>query len=257
MNVSSVAAFCKVAFVVVFAQAGLAGAEDLKLLSATGLRAALEELGPQFERSSGHKLAIQYDGSSGLKRKIDAGESFDAVILTPVFMEELIRQASVVASTRTAVGRSGMGLVARAGAKMPAIDSNEALKRALLGTKSLAYSPEGVTGTHLARIFERFGIAEEMKPRLRPHQNVEHAVRAVTDGEAELALVALTTIRSASGAELVGALPPEFQEYVVYQAAVASASRNPQAARALINAVTDERGAAVLRAKGVEPAPAK
>jgi molybdate transport system substrate-binding protein len=257
MNVSSVAAFCKVALCIVFAQAGLAGAADLKLLSATGMRSVLDELTPQFERDSGHKLAIQYDASSGLKRKIDAGESFDVVILTPPVMDELIRQARVQDSTRTAIGRSGMGLAARSGARMPAIDSSDDLKRALLGTKSLAYSPEGTTGVHLARIFERFGIAEEMKARLKPHSNVEHALQAVADGNAELAFVGLTTIRNGRGTDLVGALPPELQQYVVYQAAVASATKNTEAARALINSLTDERGASLLKAKGMEPAIAK
>lgn len=257
MNVSSVAAFCKLALCIVFAQAGMAGAADLKLMSATGMRSVLDELTPQFERESGHKLAIQYDSSSNLKRKMDAGESFDVVILTPSVIDELIRNATVQDSTRTAVGRSGMGLAARAGVRMPAIDSSDDLKRALLGTKSLAYSPEGTAGTHLASLFERFGIAEEMKAKLKPHSNVEHALQAVADGNAELAFVGLTTIRNGRGTDLVGAVPPDLQQYVVYQAAVASASKNNQAARALINALTDERGASLLKAKGMEAAIAK
>jgi molybdate transport system substrate-binding protein len=254
MNLRPFVALSKLVLTAVFLQASLASGADLKLLSATGMRSALEELAPRFERTMGHKLTIDYDASGALKRTIDAGAAFDVAILTPGSMDEVVKSGKVAAATRTLIGRSGVGLASRAGAPKPAIDSADSLKRALLGAKSVAYAPDGVTAAHLLRLIERFGIADEMKPKLKPYKNAEHALRAVADGEADFSFSGTSVILAGRGVQLAGALPAEFQDYVVYSAALGTAASNADGGKALIRFLTDERAAAVLKDKGFEPA---
>jgi molybdate transport system substrate-binding protein len=254
MNVRSLVALSKLAFVVVFAHATVASGADLKLFSAPGMRPALDELAPQFERASGHRLTIDYDSSGALKRKIEAGEMFDVGILTPAVMDDAIKSGRLAGTTRTSIGRSGIGVASRAGTPKPTIDSQDSLKRALLGAKSIAYSAEGVTGAHLLRIVQRFGVGDEMKPKLKPYKNGDVALRAVADGEADLTVSGMTVILATPGVQLVGPLPAEVQEYVVYAAALNATSKNAEGGKALISFLTDERAGAVLKAKGFEPA---
>jgi molybdate transport system substrate-binding protein len=253
MNVRLLA-LSKIALAFLLLQSGLASPADLKVLSATGMRTSLEELVPQFERSAGHKLTLDYDASGGLKRRIDAGETFDVAILTPVALEDVVKSGKLAGATRATIGRSGMGIGAKAGAPKPDIGSTEGLKRALLGAKSIAYAPEGVTAAHLLRIVERFGIADQVKPKLKPYKNAEHSMRAVADGEVELSFSGMPTILAGRGVQLVGPLPSELQDWVVYTAALSSTAKNADGGKALVRFLTSERAGAVLKTKGLEPA---
>jgi molybdate transport system substrate-binding protein len=240
-----------IALFVFLAHVGIAGAADLRVLSGFGMKPVLDELGPQFERSMGHKLTIHYDSTGGMKRTIDSGEPFDLAIVTQALSDDLVKQAKV--STPVVIARSGVGISVRAGASKPAIDSAETFKRALLAAQSIAYSAEGATAKHFARIGDRLGIAGELKAKAKPQKNAEGVAQAVADGTAELGFSVISTIRATRGVELVGPVPPELQEYVVYSAAVGTAAKNTDGARALVRFLTDDRAAQTLRAKGLEP----
>jgi molybdate transport system substrate-binding protein len=251
MKMPTAVALGKIALVVFFAQAALAGAADIKLLTGPGLKPVLEEIGPEFERSTGNKLAIEYASTFSSKRKIEAGEAFDVAILgTPEVVDDLVKQGKL--ATRTIIARSGMGVAVRDGAPKPAIDSADALKRTLLNAKSVAYNTDGVTAKHMAKVFERLGIAEEMKAKSKPQQGGERVAQAVAAGEAELGFLVSSIILTTRGAQLAGLFPREFQEYVVYTAGVSAASKDPKAAKALIDFLTGERATPVMKAKGLE-----
>ena len=239
--------------VIALARAGAADAAVIKVLTGFGLKPVLEEVGPAFERATGHKLLIQYGSSATWKRQIEAGDSFDVVILTsPAAMDELVRRGTVAAASRTTIARSGMGVAVRAGAQKPAIDSVDAFRRALLHAKSVAYDPEGAIGRHLAKVFERLGITAEMKARTRLEVGSERVMASVISGETQLGFAVSSTILATPEVELVGLVPRELQDYVVYAAGVSTDSKDSNAARALINFLTGESGAAVMRAKGIE-----
>jgi molybdate transport system substrate-binding protein len=243
----------KIAFVILLSQGAVASAAEIKVLSPAGFRPVLNELGPQFERSTGHKLVIQYGSAAGMKRQIEAGEAFDLAVLTTIFMDDVGKQGKIAAGTRTDVARSAMGVVIRAGAAKPDIDSVDALKRALLGAKSITYSPEGTTGIHLARVIERLGIADDVKAKIKPAETPDAAIRAVANGDAELGFGVTSLILSTPGAELLGQLPAELQDYVVYAAAIGPAAKEGEAAKALLAFLTSESAAPVVKAKGMEP----
>jgi molybdate transport system substrate-binding protein len=242
-----------VALVIALVQGAVASAAEIKVLSPAGFRPVLNELGPQFERSTGHKLVVAYGSAAGTKRQIEAGEAFDLAVLTTIFMNDVDKQGKIVAGTRTDVARSAMGVVIRAGAAKPDIGSVDALKRSLLAAKSITYSPEGTTGIHLARVIERLGIADEVKARIKPAETPDAAIRSVASGDAELGFGVTSLILSTPGAELVGHLPAELQDYVVYAAAIGPAAKEGDAAKALLAFLKSEGAVPVIKAKGMEP----
>jgi len=243
----------KIAFVILLSQGAVASAAEIKVLSPAGFRPVLNELGPQFERSTGHKLVIQYGSAAGMKRQIEAGEAFDLAVLTTIFMDDVGKQGKIAAGTRTDIARSPMGVAIRAGAPKPDIGSVDALKRALLSAKSISYSPEGTTGIHLAKVIERLGIAEEIKAKAKPAETPDRAIQAVGNGDAELGFGVSSLILSTPGAELLGQLPAELQDYVVYAAAIGPAAKEGEAAKALIGFLKADSAALVIKAKGMEP----
>src|SRR5262249_23909226 len=128
-----------------------------------GVKLALDKLAPQFEAASEHKLKINYGTAVPLKRQIDAGETFDVVILTPSMIEDLAKAGKVAAGTSANIAKVGIGVAIRAGAVKPDIGTAEALKRALINAKSIAYSKEGQSGTAMAAIIERLGLTAQLR----------------------------------------------------------------------------------------------
>jgi molybdate transport system substrate-binding protein len=146
-----------------------------------------------------------------------------------------------------------MGVAVRAGAPRPDISSVDAFKRALINAKSVTYTPGGTTGTHLAQVLARLGIAEEIRPKTKPEQTPERIVQAVADGEVEFGFTAIATILATPGVAVLGPFPPELQDYIVYTAGIGTASKEPEAAQALINLLRTEGAASVMNATGLDP----
>jgi molybdate transport system substrate-binding protein len=259
--VRTVFAACRIAAVVVLAQGVTAQAAEIKVIAGTGLSGVLGELGPQFERATGHKLVVSYGVTGTMKRQIESGEVFDIAIVPASLLDEVSKQGKIVAGTRTEIARVGFGIGVRAGAAKPDVSSLEAFKNTLLAAKSISYVPEGVTGMQLTAAFERLGIAEQMKAKTKAQQLPEQVRAAVASGEAELgfALANILTsgtgvqLASGGGVELAGVFPAELQSYVVQTAGVSANAKEPDAAKALIKLLTAEESAAVIKAKGMEP----
>ncbi len=145
-----------------------------------------------------------------------------------------------------------MAVAARMGAGKPEIGSVETFKRALINAKSITYPPQGTVGIHLAKVFDRLGIAEQMKAKTRPQQTVAGVPRSVAAGEAELGFTPCTALISIEGVNVLGPFPPELQHDIVYTAAVGAAARQPDAAKALITFLTTPHAAIVMAANGLQ-----
>lgn len=197
---------------------GTAQAAELRVLASNGVKAALEELAPAFERETGHRLAFEFGVANVLKRRIDEGGAFDLAILTHANIDELSRSGKVDGASRSGIARSGVGIGVRKGAKHPDISSPEALKRTVLAAN----------GVEVGKL--------------------------VGEGKAELAALLVNEIIAAPGMDLVGPLPAALQTYLVFDGGVASASRSAQAAKALIAFLKRPAAKAVFTAKGQEPA---
>ena len=232
----------------------VAVAAEIQVLSAGGIRPALDQLLPQFERASGHKVAIRFVGGPAIQQELAAGAPVDLVIAPPNVIDGLIKEKKLVAATRADVARAGVGIGVRAGAAKPDIRSAESLKRALLGAKSVAFAKDGTAGTHFQGVLERLGISKEMEPRLKRTVAADpnnSAAALVARGEAQIAVAAVATLMT-PGVDFVGPLPAEFQAYIQFVTAIGSGAKDPQAAAALIKFLTAPDAADAYKAKGME-----
>jgi molybdate transport system substrate-binding protein len=226
---------------------------EIKVFSSAAPRGVLRELAPDFERTTGHRLSIHYEFAADLKRRIEAGDPFDVAILSPEMVDDLMQRGKLAAGTRVDLGRTGIGVAVRRGAAKPDIGTVDEFRRALLATPTLAYADGGTTGLHIRDVLARLGIADAMKPKLRPYPS-GGAVGALARGEADLVVIGVSPILDVPGVELVGWLPPELQSYVVFTASIGAEAKDADAARSLLTALASPAAVALFKARGFEPA---
>ena len=231
---------------------GAAQAAEIKVLSGNGARAAIAELAEQFERASGHTVRVVFAVNPEVKRRIDAGEAFDVAVLNPPVLDALIKEGRVMRETRSVIGRAGIGAAVREGAPTPDISTVAAFKRTLLSMSSVAYPGEGASGKYFVSVVQRLGIADEMKPKMRP-MPAEYNVEVVASGEVDMVVVVASRIAGVKGVRFVGTIPQELQTWIGFAGGAGTNARDPQAARDLLRFMTSPAAAAVLRKAGVEP----
>jgi molybdate transport system substrate-binding protein len=242
---SAIAAYAGIALMV----ATGANAAEIKVICSGAMRPALEELAPQFERASGHKLAISYAGTNVIRDRVQAGEAVAVIILAAPALDELIRQGKLAA--KVDLVRSGVGVGVRAGSPKPDLSSAEAFKRALLAAKSFSRS-EGPSGVYIAGLIERMGIAEQMKAK-----TVVVRGRLVGDalvkGEAEIGVQQVSELKSVPGVD-VFPMPAEIGHITVFSAGLSAAAKASAVVTSLIGFLASPAAAPVIKAKGLDPA---
>jgi len=221
-------------------------AAEIKVLSTNALKTVLEDLGPKFEQSSEHKLAFTWGTAAQLKVQIEKGAAFDVAVITDAGAEDLIKQGKL--ASRTPLARSGIAVAIKRGAPKPELRSADDFKKMLLSAKSIAWVEQGASGIYLKGVFERLGIAEQIKGKLIP---VKAAGEAVANGEAEIGFTQVSEILPYAGAEVGGMLPPDIQSFTSFSIGVRSKDSGP--AEALVKFVTTPAAAAVIKVKGLEP----
>jgi molybdate transport system substrate-binding protein len=226
-----------------------ARADEIRITSSNALKPVLEQIAPQFENATGHKLVFTWGQAEILK-----GTSFDLAVLTDAVVDALIVQGRLVGATRTAVAASAAGLAVRKGAAKPDIGTVESFKRTLLDAGSITFAEQGGTGAYLKALFVRLGISDALTAKFRPLRLKQGPAEAVADGEAEIALTQISEILPYAGAELVGPLPSELQLTTTYVAAIGAGTAHRDAAANLIKLITAPAVVPLLRAKGLEPA---
>jgi molybdate transport system substrate-binding protein len=227
-------------------------AAELKILAGGSTTGWLNELGPQFERTSGHKLAIYFDSTPNLIKRATSGAPFDLAVVPVDVFKDAGAKARFAPGPTTDIARVGYGVIVRAGAPKPDVSTPDALKQALLNAQSITYLPESAAGAYILKVFERLGIGEAMKAKTRPQTTTTQIAPAVAKGEAELG-VFLVNVLMAPGVELAGSFPTELQQELVFTAAVAADSKEADAAKAFINYLTTPAATAVIKAKGMTP----
>ena len=233
-------------------QVASAHAAELRVFVTRSIATVLEKIGPEFERTTGHKLVVTSDIAIRMVRQIYADEPFDFLVAAPSQIDGLIRDGKIIAATRTNLVRSGIGVQVRAGSPKPDISSVEAFKRALLNAKSIAYLKEGQSGVYLAQLLERLEVAEAIKSKVtRPDTDVVSEL--VAKGEIELGMVVITQILTTPGVELVGPLPEEIQSYITFTAGVSTRSKVPDAAKALMMFLKGPTAIPVIKSQGMQP----
>ncbi len=200
----------------------LASAEDIRVLSSVGIKAVVEELGPQFEQKTKHKVTTVFDLAGVLKTRIEGGEPFDVAILTPAFIDELISKGKIAAASRNEIARTGLGLMIRAGAPKPDVSTTEAFRKTLLGAKSITYVTTGASGVAFLATVEKMGIADAIKAKAKPAANGDQVNANILSGAADFAVLPVSEILPVKGAELGGVFPAAVQTYIVMAAGVST-----------------------------------
>jgi molybdate transport system substrate-binding protein len=230
-------------------EAGIASAAEISVLSTIGVQSATREIVAQFERASGHKVTVSYGLAAVLRTQYLNGEAADVVILTKPVIEDLMKQGKIVTGSNVDIARSGIGIAVKAGAPKPDISTPEALKRTLLAAKSIAYSKEGAGGTHVARVIERLGIAEDIKPKWKDAGG--KAGEMLAKGEVEIGAQQIPELMAASGIDIVGPLPGDLQLFTIFTVGLDANAKEAEAAKALIKFLSGPDAAPIYKANGL------
>jgi molybdate transport system substrate-binding protein len=228
-------------------------AVPLQLVSSMATREVLAELVAQYERATGQPVAAEAAGGVDVAKRVQAGEAVDVVVLAGDAIDKLTAAGKLVAGSRVDLVRSGVGVAVRAGAPRPAIDTEDALKRAITAARSLSYST-GPSGVHLEKTFERWGILASIRERIVVPPPGVPVASLVAEGRAELGFQQASELIGRPGVDVVGPLPAPVQIMTVFAAGVAAACARPDAARALLTYLASPAAAEAKRRYGLEPA---
>jgi molybdate transport system substrate-binding protein len=237
--------------------AGGASAAEVRVMISGGLTAAYKELVPEFERATGNKVITAYGPSMGttvnaIPVRLERGEAADVLIMVGYALGDLAKQGKVIAGSSVDLVKSPIGMAVKSGAPKPDISSVDALKRTLLAAKSVAYS-DSASGVYIStEMFQKLGIAAEMKDKARaiPATPVGEIVAR---GDAELGFQQISELKPVEGIDIVGQLPADVQKITVFSAGIASVSKEPEAGKALIKFLASPAAAPVIIKSGMEP----
>jgi molybdate transport system substrate-binding protein len=240
--------------------AGPASAAEVRVMISGGLTAAYQALVPEFEKATGNKVLTAFGPSMGttvnaIPVRLERGEPADVLIMVGYALGDLIKNGKVVAGSRVDLVKSSIAVAVKAGAPKPDISSPDALKRALLAAKTVAYS-DSASGVYVStEMFSRLGIADEMKDKARkiPATPVGESVAR---GEAEIGFQQISELKPVQGIDIVGPLPNDLQKVTIFSAGIATVSKEPDAGRALIKFLASPAAHDAMVNSGLEPIPA-
>jgi molybdate transport system substrate-binding protein len=237
--------------------AGAARAAEIIVMTSGAFTAAYLQVIPDFERTTHGRIVTRYGASMGnapdsIPERLKRGEPVDVVILAAGALDELIKQGKVVPGSRVDLARSSIGMAVRAGTPKPDISTVDALKRTLLGARSIAYSASA-SGVYLSQeLFQRLGIADQIQGKCQRIASEPVGV-VVARGDAEIGFQQISELLPVAGIDYVGPLPPEVQRVTVFSAGVAVGAKQPGAARALIKFLASPGVVPVIKKTGLEP----
>jgi molybdate transport system substrate-binding protein len=240
---------------------GSVSAEELHVMISAGFYGVYAELGPAFERASGHRLITTRGPSMGdspeaIPTRLARGETADVVILDGASADELAKRGFVRSGSKVDLARSQIGMVVRSGAATPDIGSVEAFRRLLLAVKSIGYS-DSASGTYLSTtLFAKLGVAEQVagkSRKVRGPPSGEPVAAVVARGEVEVGFQQVSELLHVPGVIFVGAIPAELQPGFSFAGAITSASRQPDAALALLRFLASPDAAATILKAGLTP----
>jgi molybdate transport system substrate-binding protein len=227
----------------------------LKVMCARSMHVAVGALGQAFAQAAGHEIAFDFGTVGALQGKLDGGETAAVVILSQPAIGKLVQAGKLIPGSRADVARTFIALCIRDGAPRPDFATREAFVRLLQGARAIATSDPtvgGSAGVHLAKTFEREGLAAMMKGKSLPQQTGAEVARRVVEGKAEFGLTLSGEVASVADAVIAGPLPAPFGQDTIYSAAVMAGSPAKETAADLIAALTRPETAATWQKAGFE-----
>jgi molybdate transport system substrate-binding protein len=227
----------------------------MKVYSTIGVQGAVEALVPQFERASGHRLALTWATAPMLVRRLQGGETADVMILNAAGIDTMSKEGRIAAGSAVTLASSAVAIAVRAGAPKPDISTPEALRKTLLDARSISYTDPaagGASGIYFAKLLERMGIASEVNAKNKYPPPGGYSGKLLLTGEAELAVQQKPELMHIAGTEIVGPLPGDLNMVTVFVAGVWVDSKNGEAAKTFVRFLHSPEAAAVFRAKGLD-----
>ena len=230
----------------------MAHAAEIKVASIQATQEAYLELVAQFEKTSGHKVTTFFSGTLNVQKRLADGEPCDLIILAGPALDDQIKLGRAVAGSRVDFAKSGTGLAVRKGAAKPDISSADALKKTLLAAKSIGYST-GPSGLYMLSVFEKLGIAEQVKGKLKQTPSGVFVGTLIANGETEVGFQQISELVHFAGIDYVGPLPGDLQRVTVFSAGIHAGAKQADAARELVQFITAPAAASVIKKHGLEP----
>jgi molybdate transport system substrate-binding protein len=230
----------------------MAGAAEIKVLSTQATEDTYRELVPQFEKATGHKVTTVFSGTLNVQKRLADGESYDMIIMAGPAIDAQIKAGKALAGSRVDLAKSGVALGVPKGAPKPDIGSVEALKKTLLAAKSIGYST-GPSGVYMLSLFEKLGIADEVKGKLKQTPSGVFVGNLIANREVEIGFQQVSEIATFPGVDFVGPLPAEVQQTTVFSSAIIAGAKQVEAAKALVKFLTTPQAAAAFRKRDMEP----
>lgn len=225
----------------------------LRLISSMATRAVLRALADRGREATGHEVQTDAAGGVDVAKRVRAGEAQDIVVLARDVIDALISEGHLRDGSRVDLVQSGVAVAVRAGASRPGLESEEALRQAVLSAATLSYST-GPSGTHLEKMFDRWGILPSIRDRIVVPPPGVPVGTLVADGRAELGFQQLSELATLPGIEVVGPLPPAVQTLTVFSGGVAARCDRPGVARTVLDFMRSPEAAAIIRRHWMEPA---
>jgi molybdate transport system substrate-binding protein len=239
---------------VLLAGISTASAAEISVLSAGAVEGGLVRLIEQFQRTSGHVVRVEYATSPELSQRLSAAQSADVLIAPVSVMDRAVADRKAVGDTRTTVGRVGIGVIVRVGAKVPNLASVDALRRAFLEADTIVYN-RGSSGLYIEKLLAQMGIADQVRPRAAQVADGEDVMRRIIDGKgAEIGLAAISAIKifKSDRFRYVGPLPASIQNLTTYDAAVMTGAREARAAAEFVRFITTPAAHRIFLEAGIE-----
>ena len=231
---------------------GVAGAAEIKVLSTQATEEAYKELVPQFEKASSHKVTTVFTGTLDALKRLGNGEAYDLLIMARQQIDELSQSGKVVAGSRTDIAKSGVGVAVGKGKPKPDISTVDALKKSLLAAKSIGYST-GPSGIYVVTMFQKMGIADEIKTKLKQTPTGVFVGSIIASGEAEIGFQQVSELSFFPGIDYVGPIPAEVQLITIFSAGIPAGTKQADAAKALVSFVTAPAAAAIFKKHALDP----
>jgi molybdate transport system substrate-binding protein len=245
-----------VGFALLLGQSPAAHGMEARIIVATPMKAAITELAAQFERATGNRIVVESAAAPAIKKMIDGGAKFDAIILASELFKELSGRGKIDPVTATPVARVGIGIAIRAGAPRPDLGSIDALKNSLKAANGIGFTDPAsgsAGGVNAAAAIDRLGMTAELKSRIKVYPPGSFP-RPLVQGEVDLWLTQTSEIVQSAGVSVGGVLPSELQNYTIYVAGVMIGAKDTKIARGLIGHFAALSAVEALKAMGMEPA---
>ncbi len=227
-----------------------AHAAEIKIIASNAVREPYRELIPIFEKATGHRVAVDWGGTLDIVKRVAGGEIADVVIIPAARVDAFVKEGKLTG--RVELAKSGVGVAVRAGLPRPDISTPEALKKSLLAAKSIVLS-SGPSSFYLPTLFEKMGIAADLKPKITQIGPGLGVGDTLARGEGEIGFTQMSELMSVKGIEYLGPLPAEIQFVTVFCGGIHATAPAAEPARALLKFLTGAEAATVLRQHGMEP----